>query len=78
MNLPTYGRYAQDNLTTFLDDLNSYFSIKGIAEDARKITILCTQLRHAAKIYVETEFIRIDLPATFDGWVVHLNAQFVT
>ena len=42
--LPTYGGYTQDNLNAFIDDLNSYFSIKRITEDDWKIVILHTQL----------------------------------
>ena len=38
--LPIYGGFAQDNLTVFIDDLTSYYSIKNIIDDDRKILIL--------------------------------------
>ena len=38
--LPTYRGFAQDNLTTFIDDLTSYFSVKNLLDDNRKILIL--------------------------------------
>ena len=63
--LPTYGGYTQDNLNVFIDDLNSYFSIKGITEDDWKIVILHAQLQHAAKIFVDSEFIENNPPTNF-------------
>ena len=51
--LPTYGGFTQDNLSVFIDDLSSYYSVKNITEDNRKILILQAQLQHAAKLFAD-------------------------
>ena len=76
--LPTYGGYTQDNLNTFIDDLNSYFSIKGITKDDQKIVILQMQLWHAAKIFADSESIRNNPPTNFGEWLNCLTHRFVT
>ena len=76
--LPTYGGYAQENLNAFIDDLNSYFSIKGITDDTRKKGILRAQLRHAAKIYAEDELSGPNAPDLFNDWIDRLMRKFVT
>ena len=76
--LPTYGGFAQDNLTAFIDDLTSYYSLKEIDNNNRKILILRAQLRHAAKIYADSEANSANPPDTFENWIAHLNQRFIT
>ena len=64
-NLPTYRGFAQDNLTSFINDLMSYYSVKNIDDNNRKVSILHMQLRHAAKIFTDTEAAGQGAPINF-------------
>ena len=63
--LLTYSSYTQDNLNAFINDLNSYFSIKEITKDDQKIVILYAQLWYVAKIFADSKSIRNNPPANF-------------
>ena len=76
--LPTYGGFTQDNLSVFIDDLSSYYSVKNITEDNRKILILWAQLQHAAKLFTDDTANSPNPPTTFDQWMQHITQKFIT
>ncbi|ORE11113.1 hypothetical protein BCV72DRAFT_284777 [Rhizopus microsporus var. microsporus] len=70
--------YEGEDFRHFQELLESYFAFANLNNDARKLTILKSQLRRAAKVYFENELIKKKPDITYDEAMEELKKHYIT
>ncbi|PHZ11241.1 uncharacterized protein RHIMIDRAFT_297848 [Rhizopus microsporus ATCC 52813] len=72
-----YG-YEGEDFRHFQEILESFLDVTNITSDARKLSILKSQLRRAAKIFYEQEIVKENPDLAYDKAIKLLRNQYIT
>ncbi|KAG1443811.1 hypothetical protein G6F56_010537 [Rhizopus delemar] len=76
--LTEFDGYEGEGFRHFQEILESYYAISNTNSDSRKLIILKSQLRRAAKIYYENVIIKEDPEVSYEKAIEQLKRHYIT